>query len=241
MGEALSEALTGTGSGQEPSEARPAYREHAPGTAVARMEIRLPWDEPKYYKFANGEFNTYRKRHVALPHGLNLRSATTHELPEEIVFEFDEKQITHLILANRFCKLFELRSADLPEPIKRFRSYRWWWARTVWALRMVLFRSRHWADIRTDIREVCETYGLAVMQMALANPPGMTGNPYLASLIRQAEPQVRAWIMEQVYKQHRHERKVFLIELAILVFVAIEVWDKISIAANWVWRLLGIW
>ena len=70
---------------------------------------------------------------------------------------------------------------------------------------------------------MCDEYGLVTMQMALANPPDPLRNPPLAGFVNAAQQQIKAWIREQIAKQHRHERNVFLMEFFILVFVFIEV------------------
>jgi hypothetical protein len=52
------------------------------------------------------------------------------------------------------------------------------------------------------------------MQMALANPPDPLRNPPRAAFVNTSQQQIKAWIREQIAKQHRHERNVFWMEFS---------------------------
>jgi hypothetical protein len=137
------------------------------------------------------------------------------------------------MFANNFCKHF--RVSDPPDVIKKYRSLRSYPARLARSLYMYISRKLSWAHIRKGVREASDEYGLLTIQMALANPPDDLRSPGLAVFIRNSQQEVKAWLREHIAKQHRHERNTFIMEFLILLFVFVEVSDRlISIVKSWV-------
>jgi hypothetical protein len=182
-----------------------------------RLATRLstPFDDARYRSFANSEWNRHRVDPFATVTRTNLARQD-----DMIVFQFDDEIFTDVILADRFCKHFNIDV--VPAPVLKYRSA--WWRRLRWSLKTRFYKYWGWALIPNDVREQCETTGCSVVQMALAAPHNIMTPPYGWQLFFVVPQQiaVRAWVVEQDRKQRRHERLSFIVELAILLFVFVE-------------------